>query len=111
MLRVMSMSVQYVLELESAACTPDGEYLGGTSILQLESDYMWQWISMPIVSLSYHLSDGVQYFFLLYTRSIECISRSAVYRETKSYRCIVHLVILYCPYSEQIVRIKQVVTN
>jgi hypothetical protein len=35
MLRVISMSVQYVLELESAACTPDGEYLGGTSILQL----------------------------------------------------------------------------
>jgi hypothetical protein len=28
MLRVMSMSVLYVLELESAACTPDGEYLG-----------------------------------------------------------------------------------
>ena len=28
-LQVMSMSVQYVLELESAASTPDGEYLGG----------------------------------------------------------------------------------
>jgi hypothetical protein len=33
MLRVMSMSVQCVLEPESAACTPDGAYLGGTSIL------------------------------------------------------------------------------
>jgi len=25
----MSMSVKYVLELESAASTPDGDYLGG----------------------------------------------------------------------------------
>jgi len=28
-LQVMSMSVKYVLELESAASTPDGDYLGG----------------------------------------------------------------------------------
>lgn len=72
MLRVMSMSVLYVLELESAACTPDGEYLGGTSILQLESDYMWQWISMPIVSLYTIYQIGFNIFFLLYTRSDEC---------------------------------------
>ena len=32
-LLVTSMSVKYVLELESAASTPDGDYLGGHSSL------------------------------------------------------------------------------